>query len=399
MAEKKYFFTDGQGVHLTFNAGLLIESLIALGFVIALVMLAKKKIPHTGGTVLKYHAIFVTTAILVVVILPTAVDQRVFSPIGIRVVGTIYPLYHSIVAVCSVSVLDDKIWLQYWIAQGFVFYLGEYLENFATKNEVVYNIFFPIEFFFYLWLLLPYTDGAGLLYEKITKPYLAPSVEPLVACFSNWLNVLLSASISMVHIYVVVLVLVFLPEALQRFVAISLGVIYPLSASIVAALTEHLEDDTFWLTYWCCFGVLFLFMDWTEEYLGFIPGYYIAVIFAELYLMIPIVNGADKVFRKVLVPLAGQHKMLVLRDAVLVKKAMLQNIHEKHHKNLKKRIVELFHEDEIDEELNSSEVEDTSLSDLYKTENDKLQKMLRKTRIASQTTSAADVESPSTPLL
>lgn len=46
-------------------------------------------------------------------------------------------------------------------------------------------------------------------------------------------------------------------------------------------------------------------MDLSEIVMGRIPGFYTLVILATIYLMLPMFRGADKVFRKILVPLAG----------------------------------------------------------------------------------------------
>jgi hypothetical protein len=46
--------------------------------------------------------------------------------------------------------------------------------------------------------------------------------------------------------------------------------------------------------------------------------------------MLPMFQGADKLFRKVLVPLARLQEMLLLRDAIQVKKQMLKDLpHER----------------------------------------------------------------------
>ena len=58
----------------------------------------------------------------------------------------------------------------------------------------------------------------------------------------------------------------------------------------------------------------------SETWLGRIPGFYSLVIFSEVYLMLPMFGGADKVFRNILVPLSGLEEMLLLRDAYLVRK-------------------------------------------------------------------------------
>jgi hypothetical protein len=61
----------------------------------------------------------------------------------------------------------------------------------------------------------------------------------------------------------------------------------------------------YWLTYWAVYGCLFVIMDLSEKVLGRIPGFYTLIIFSTIYLMLPMFRGADKVFRKILVPLAG----------------------------------------------------------------------------------------------
>ncbi|OEU16043.1 hypothetical protein FRACYDRAFT_144853, partial [Fragilariopsis cylindrus CCMP1102] len=76
--------------------------------------------------------------------------------------------------------------------------------------------------------------------------------------------------------------------------------IYPAVSSIVAATTEEIADDTYWLTYWSCYGCLFLIMDVLEKLIGWIPGFYTLVIFSTIYLMLPMFQGSDKVFRTIL---------------------------------------------------------------------------------------------------
>lgn len=39
--------------------------------------------------------------------------------------------------------------------------------------------------FFFVWLFFPQTDGAALLYDTITEPFIAPRVRPLAAKMNN----------------------------------------------------------------------------------------------------------------------------------------------------------------------------------------------------------------------
>lgn len=178
--------------------------------------------------------------------------------------------------------------------------------------------------FFFLWLYFPLTDGAALIYNNFTGPILTPLVKPLAHRMTNWISYLYQTMINAVHLWLVWFIFVFLPPGLKRIVAVAIGTVYPWVSSVAAAATEEVEDDTQWLTYWSCYGTLFLVMDLLEVWLGWVPGFYTLVIFTTVYLMLPMFQGADKVFRKILVPLAGLQELLMLRDAIQVKKDMLK---------------------------------------------------------------------------
>ena len=106
--------------------------------------------------------------------------------------------------------------------------------------------------------------------------------------------------------------------------------------------TFHILDDTYWLTYWAVYGCLFLIMDVSEDFLGRIPGFYTLIIFTTIYLMLPMFRGADKVFRKVLVPLAGLNELLYLRDSIMIKKQLLRDLPPERAAVLQKSIAKFF---------------------------------------------------------
>lgn len=83
-----------------------------------------------------------------------------------------------------------------------------------------------------------------------------------------------------------------------------------------------------------------------ETWLGWIPGFYTLVILAEAYLMLPMFGGADKVFRKVLVPLFGLQEILMVRDAFLVKKHLVKDLPPERAAVVRKTIANFFSEDE-----------------------------------------------------
>jgi hypothetical protein len=85
-----------------------------------------------------------------------------------------------------------------------------------------------------------------------------------------------------------------------------------------------------------------------ETWLGWIPGFYTLIIFTTVYLMLPMFQGADKFFRKVLVPLAGLNEMLLLRDAIAIKKSMLKDLDPERAKTVRKAIAK-FYDDDDDE--------------------------------------------------
>jgi hypothetical protein len=153
---------------------------------------------------------------------------------------------------------------------------------------------------------------------------------------------------NVVHLYLVGMIFLFLPTALKRFVSVAIGTVYPFVCSVTAAASEEIEDDTYWLTYWAVYGCLFLGMDLTESFLGRVPGYYMAVIFLTVYFMLPMFRGADKVFRKFLVPLAGLQELLILRDSIMIKKQLLKDLDPERAQLVRKSISKFFDGDDHD---------------------------------------------------
>jgi receptor expression-enhancing protein 5/6 len=133
------------------------------------------------------------------------------------------------------------------------------------------------------------------------------------------------------------------PEEQRRFAVVAVGTVYPLAASTVALTTKtDGTDDTFWLTYWSCFSVLFLSMDYLENFVGSIPGFYSICLVATIYLFLPMFGGANVVFRSVLVPLSGQFENMLLHDAYLVRKGMERSIPSKYKERVFKKAADLF---------------------------------------------------------
>lgn len=120
---------------------------------------------------------------------------------------------------------------------------------------------FKIATFFLFWLYYPRTNGSLLIDEKLTQKYLAPRMRPLQAKMTNGINNVIQMSVNVMHLYLIWIFFMFLPQGLKRIVAVAIGVVYPFFSSVQAITTEDFEDDAYWLTYWACYGILFISMD------------------------------------------------------------------------------------------------------------------------------------------
>lgn len=222
------------------------------------------------------------------------------------------------------------------------------------KSPTVTEYWYESLFFVLVWLFFPKTDGAALIYDNITEPFITPVLKPLASKMTNMITALYQTLINAMHLWVLWLIFMFLPAGLKRFVAVLIGTVYPFVSSVAAASTEEVDDDTYWLTYWSCYGCLFLVMEILETWLGWIPGFYTLIIGATVYLMLPMFQGADKLFRNVLVPVFGLRELLMLRDAITVKKSMLRDLDPERAKVVRKAIAKFYAED--DEAVDTEEL-------------------------------------------
>lgn len=313
--------------------------LIGVCLVLGLVLVAGQRIQRSKGRDIKWHALYFIAIAISFFAFPLSAKQVLFTPLSVVVVGTVYPIYESIRAVCTIGSEDDTVWLSYWIAQGIVSFSTEWVDGLGQAVQLHWNMF---EFFFYLWLILPWTDGATLIFDFFMAPFVAPIVQPIVQRMDGLINKLIAMVMNAAHLSVVWIVFVFLDPSLKRVIWIMIATIYPLGASIVSVTTFDGGDDTYWLTYWSCFGILFLIIDFLENFLGFIPGFYTVAIAATIYLMLPLFRGADTVFRSILVPIAGLQELLVRRDAEEVKRKALADVPPERRSIVMKAIAESF---------------------------------------------------------
>ncbi|RCI02011.1 ER membrane protein DP1/Yop1 [Rhizopus stolonifer] len=102
-----------------------------------------------------------------------------FLNYGARLITNIlswaYPAYASFKAIESSSSQDDTQWLTYWTVITFV-QMFEYFSSFLLYWCPFYYTFKAI---FTIWLILPQTKGAEVLYTRLLRPNLL-KIQPKV---------------------------------------------------------------------------------------------------------------------------------------------------------------------------------------------------------------------------
>lgn len=93
-----------------------IYSTVILG--LAALLIIFKKVPRTKGVKVENHFIYVIFVSVTLYFCPDFIQNALFSPEGVVIVGTILPIYESIKAVVSIDDLDDVAWLQFWLISG-----------------------------------------------------------------------------------------------------------------------------------------------------------------------------------------------------------------------------------------------------------------------------------------
>eukprot|EP00977_Amphora_coffeiformis_P001028 scaffold220_cov169-Amphora_coffeaeformis.AAC.8 len=65
-------------------------------------------VPRTKGKNPIYHGLFLAGVIALLTFVPEWVQDELFSPGGVLLIGTLVPIYETIVAVCSIDAADDR---------------------------------------------------------------------------------------------------------------------------------------------------------------------------------------------------------------------------------------------------------------------------------------------------
>lgn len=293
---------------------------------LAILLFILKKIPRNKGSNKINHILYIAICGITLLLCPEFIQNVLFSQGGVVVVGTIIPIYESILAVVSIDEADDVAWLQFWIVSGIFTYCTEWMDIIAEHYPTISEHWYEFEFFTILWLLLPFTDGSTFLFNTVTQPILQPFATSFKS-FAESKASLLLAALNSGYLWIVWFTFLNLDEEARRFIVIAVGTLYPIAASSVACTTKsEVRDDTFWLTYWACYSILFLMMDYLENFIGSIKGFYSICLCITVYLFLPMFQGADAVFRNVLVPLTGQYEKMLLKDLHMVKLEMERKI-------------------------------------------------------------------------
>jgi receptor expression-enhancing protein 5/6 len=83
-----------------------------------------------------------------------------------KLVGYFYPAFESFKALETARGVDDRKWLTYWV----VFGLLTLIEHPLYSVLSMVPFYFFIKMLFLVWLYLPMTDGAQVIYEKWVQP-------------------------------------------------------------------------------------------------------------------------------------------------------------------------------------------------------------------------------------
>ena len=298
-------------------------------FLCATIVWICRNVAHTGGRAPTWithwiaepyatgllHIAYFGIGALLPTILPAGLSRVIFSPPSVAVLGTVFPAVESVRAAVTDTGSDDRMWLIYWVIHGMFQYSTEFMDQLAQKYEIIYKHWHTFEVLAVVWLLLPITDGANLVYKALAEPYLVPLVTPIKSWAEGWIATLTLTTVNAGYLWWFSFIFMSLPVTVKRYACMGVGSIFPVASTIMALASTKDTSEMRWLTYWPCFSLLNLVMIGTEKFVGSFKGLYVMVLAATLYLMLPMFDGSMLVFRKILVPLLGQQELLILRDA------------------------------------------------------------------------------------
>lgn len=255
------------------------------GVLLAAIVVFCRNMPRTGGraptwlttnledpwaTLLLHVGYFAIGALLPLSgVLPKGLSRVIFSPPSVTLLGTVFPAVESVRAAVTDSGSDDRTWLMYWVVHGIFQYSTEFMDQLALRSEFVYQYWHTFEVLAILWLVLPLTDGSTLIYKTVAQPYLLPWVAPMIKnTADSWIAGLALTTINASYLWWFSVIFMQLPIAIQRYAVIGVGSILPVASTIMALASTADNSEMRWLTYWPCFGLLFIIMIGVEKFVG-----------------------------------------------------------------------------------------------------------------------------------
>ncbi|WFD30700.1 ER membrane protein DP1/Yop1 [Malassezia sp. CBS 17886] len=81
-------------------------------------------------------------------------------------IGFVVPTYFSMAALETPQPQDDVQWLTYWVVFGFF----NFIESFVSIVLYWFPFYYTFKTLAIIWLVLPQTQGAKLVYHKLLRP-------------------------------------------------------------------------------------------------------------------------------------------------------------------------------------------------------------------------------------
>jgi len=89
-----------------------------------------------------------------------------------NLVGFVYPMYASFKALKTEVKDDDTEWLTYWVVYGFCTLVEDFCNSIFEASSWS-SIYFCAKIVFLVWLYLPQTKGANMVYKTVVEPILS----------------------------------------------------------------------------------------------------------------------------------------------------------------------------------------------------------------------------------
>lgn len=189
-----------------------LAAVIGLLVGVGLILVASRGAKRSEGKNIIAHVIYLGISLAIFFLVPVDTKELFFTPFSVVVVGSLYPIYESIKAVCTIEETDDTTWLTYWIAQGIVSFSTEWIDGLGNNVSTNWDTF---EFLFFLWLLLPFTDGAAFIFNYFFGPVVAPLIQPIVKKADGIINKVISMVTNATHLLFVWFAFALLPAAVS----------------------------------------------------------------------------------------------------------------------------------------------------------------------------------------